>query len=178
MIPMARFCLTLTAVFFLLACNSKPSTSGNLNSVYDEIVRVFKTNDDAQLRQLCYGLAPDEATFDYMEKNGLQYPGLPSDKNERKLLNKQIGDKYFPALQRVRDDMRSDGLLAGLQHKPTGAYPTEKAKTKDGLEAEGTETGIMLVSGDKKIRYPIGEMVKLNGKWYLFTMPNVDYSVE
>lgn len=173
-----RSYLLLVAFYIFTSCNSNERSFADLNAVYDEMVRVFKTNDDTQLKEFCYSLAPTKETFDYMDKNGLQYPDLPSDPNERKQLNKKIGDNFFPKLRRVRDRLRDEGLLADLEHKPAGPYDTEKAKTKDGLEAEGTETDVILAAGNKKIRYPMGEMVKLNGKWYLFSVPNVDYSVE
>ena len=43
---------------------------------------------------------------------------------------------------------------------------------------KGTEMPMYLKSGNKLIKYPMGEMVFINNKWSLFTKPNTSYTTK
>jgi len=151
-------------------------TYPNLKAVYQDMIKTFKLMNDTALQSFCYRLAPDEQTLAYMRTHNLNYRGIPEQLDKQHYQISAIGDTYFPALKRVRDRLMRSDLLSLL------VVDQDIFKTKtinvNGVVIEGTDTDLIMKSGNKQIFYIMGEMVKINGKWSLFTRPNVDYSIK
>ena len=167
------------AIFFFIALQSQAQQKSgytDLRVVYQDLIKTFKLTDDATLQNFCYRLAPDEETLAYMRKHNLNYKGIPDQLDKQHLQISAMGDRFFPALKRVRERLKREGLLDSL------AIDQDIFKTKtfniNGVLIEGTETYLTMKSGNKQIFYLMGEMIKINGKWSLFTRPNVDYSTK
>lgn len=148
----------------------------NLTTVYQDIINVLKSKDDEKLKELSYRLAPDQHTITFMRKHNLNYKGIPENMDKRNLPISAIGDVYYPKLKRLRDRFNTDNFLENLSCDQK-EFKTESF-TINGVVIEGTETHVVFKAGNKKIFYLMGEMVKINGKWSLFTRPNTDYSTD
>jgi hypothetical protein len=157
----------------ILSCTKKQDYPG-LNHLYSELVEVWKSNDDDALKDFCQRLSIDQATADFMLKNGLCYRSIPCEFEANDVEIAEIGNSYYRNLARVRDQLRSEGLLDSLVHIDSTRYRWE-VETINNIEVKGTEDEIMMRSGTVVIGYHIGEMMEVNNKWSLFTTPSVDY---
>lgn len=154
----------------------KKQSYPDLKAVYQDMIKTFKLMDDTALQQFCYRLAPDEQTLTFMRAHNLNYKGIPEQLDKQHFQINAIGDNFFRGLKRVRDRLNREGFL-NLLLLDQETFNAKKI-TVNGVVIEGTETDVIMRSGNRQIFYLMGEMVKINGKWSLFTRPNMDYSVK
>lgn len=169
------FLLALAAASMCSGCTQTPGYD-DLGFVYRDMVTVFKTMDDEELKKLCVRLAPDEATLDYMRKHDLCYRGIPCEMDKQGIDAAEIGPQFERTLLRVRGRFANENLLEQLVHLDSTQYRSE-IEVINGIEIRGTETNAYFKSGDFVISYLMGELLLINGKWSLFTRPNVDIHI-
>lgn len=113
---------TLTTIFFANSCNSQESNHSELKYVYNDLVEVFKTENDSILKEFSYKIAPTEATLNYMRQNNLCYRGIPCEMDTKNIDITSIGDALYPNLLRVRNRLKNEGLLGNLKHIDSTKY--------------------------------------------------------
>lgn len=93
-----------------------------LKYVYSDLVEVFKSKNDSVLKEFCYRLAVDQHTADYMHNNHLCYRGVPCELDGQNLDLTFLGDKFYPNLLSIRNQLKQAGLLDNLVHLNSTLY--------------------------------------------------------
>jgi len=173
---MSRILIIVTLLVFN-NCKSQEEDYSELRFIYSEFVEALKSKDDGILIDFCYMLAPVESTFEFMRKNKLCYRGIPCKMDKDGIAITAIGDRIFSNLIRMRNELVDDGLLDDLVHIDSTNYKWE-TNIINKIPINGTEMPVILKSGNTIISYRIGEMILIDNKWSLFTLPKTSYSIE
>ncbi len=173
-----QICISLFVFTLLLfqSCSSQDQDYSELKYVYTDMANTLKTMDEDAVKQLCDRLAPDEKTLDFMRENDICYRGIPCQMDAQGYERTYIGEQYFPKLKRILSRLYSEGVLENLEHIDSTDYKWDNEEI-NGISIKGTETHARFKSGNKTISYLMGEMIYINGRWSLFTTPNVDLSI-
>ena len=127
--------------------------------------------------EFCVLLAPDEATLKYMRQNEISYRGIPNEFDKTIQSVSSISDKFYQKLLKLRKDFKQMGYLTDLKRDSTGIIKTRIIQVKPGIQVEGTEDDMILKTDNTVLKYHLGEMLKVNGKWSLFTSLRIDYNI-
>ena len=120
-----KLIVQLLLVLAVFSSTAQERDHSNLNNVYADLVDVFKSLNDQKLKEFCNQLIPNESTLEYMRNNTLCYRGIPCKMDEQGFDIKYIGDRFYPRLLEIRNELFHDELLDNLFHIDTTEYKWE-----------------------------------------------------
>lgn len=172
---------TLTSLILCLFLQSCTTSDGytNIEELYKESLIALKSNDEDKIKIFVTKLFPDKATLNYMKKNGISYRGLPHGLDERPELLDEGIEKYTLKLKEYADDLQQKGILQDLEFVqfdrsllPEEPLESSDTKNMDVLFNEPFGEFISPSTGEKA-RYKLGELIRIDGKWKVFTSPKL-----
>lgn len=167
----STYLLLLILNFTILpTCSSQSYGYSNLDSLYTDFVHFLKSGDE-ELKAFCYKINPDSGTVKFMEKHKISYEGIPNEMKRRGMPINALGDRYFQIAKAFKESLTGRNLLENLKY--TGRSELSEDLINKQLEIYMTETLIILDSGNITIKCQLGEMMKMDGKWKVFSDPKL-----
>lgn len=167
----SRYLFLLIMNFTILPiCRSQSFGYSNLDSLYADFVHNLKSGDK-DLKAYCYKINPDSGTVKFMEKHNLSYEGIPNEMKKRGMPVNILGDRYFQMAKDFKESLTARNLLENLKY--TGRVEQGEEEINKQLGIYMTETLIILDSGNITIKCNLGEMMKMDGKWKVFSDPKL-----
>lgn len=166
---MAAFMATaVVAVFAFTGCAAKGYD--DLDVLYTDFVECFKAGGE-DLKEFSKRISPDESTAKYMKKNGFSYRGFPEEFDALKLEYETLATHYYEQLDTYRNHFERITRLKDLEYIGMADKEPELFDKELGIYA--TESYIYMKAGNDTLSFGLGELFKINGKWKVFTGPQL-----
>ena len=151
-------------IIFPLCAFARPDGYGDLDALCRDFVEVLKSSDNAELLEFCKKISPDEETASFMRKIKFSYRGFP----DKYAGGSIVVDTNYKILYEFREKLKNRGLLDQLTFDKR---PNREGMLMETFNVMASETQIILKSGDESIEGKLGEMLKVDGSWKVFTKP-------
>lgn len=164
---MTKFNFLLIIILFI-SCNSQKEYS-DLDELYSDFFRNLKDSNTENLKNYCHRIVPDQETINYLKNNGLPYRETAEQIQKRKSEPSYLGDRYYGAVLEFKGRLIRKNQLSKLKY--LGRENNSEELVSEKLNIYMTETAILMESKGDTIRYVLGEIYKVNGKWRSYSSP-------
>lgn len=141
----------------------------DIDQLYADFVIALKSDNDDKLKAFSVRISPDESTGEYMKKIGFSYRGIPDKLETQKVPYSQLAEGYFRDFLKFRERLKSQHKLSTLKY--LGRDNKRIGFLTETFNISVSESYINLISGESTMSVKIGEMLKINNCWKVFTRP-------
>lgn len=148
-----------------------PSGGGyeQLDDLYQGFVTALKSKDETIMRKFCQDISPDSLSLTFMIMNDVEYRGIPNELAAKGYAIDTLSKIYYNFLEGYQTKLENLGALADLTLIGPEFDQTEVFNEEHEILA--TETFIKLRSGTNERRAKLGELLRIDGVWKVFTNP-------
>lgn len=154
----------------LFSCSGSKNGYESIDDVFTAFADAINSSGNLEMEEFTQNLFPDKPTIEFMLEHKIYYRGLTPSID----INTIEFDKALSKAKRDLLDVKSrfnNGIEKELIYNSNNQnYKTDKHK-----EMEFFEGNIVFETENKEISYLLGELIKVNNKWVMFTRPSKDF---
>lgn len=144
-----------------------PKGVATLDELPEAFVAALKADNDSILRRFAWQMTPDYGTYEFLEKHSIDFRGFKN--NFAFYAVSSSADEYFNVLRSFQESLKNHNLLQQLT--TTGFKKAYGTTTLKGIRVQATESPVVLIAGDTRLEFKLGELVLIGGQVKSFTKP-------
>ena len=163
-------------IFFLgiHPLNAQSRGYTDLQKIHEDLVKVLKSKDWAEINLFVKNITPDEATLAYMKANKISHGSMIESQAEFPFLIQMNRLVFLNAICLVRYKREEfGGELREITFIKLKNQRTEMVKM-GAVSIEVAETEALLKYGNEEVTIKLSEFGKINGVWKAFSSPRIN----